>query len=355
MSRLSLTPWNSEDALAQREDQAERPDVSVIIPMRNEEENVARVWTELQEVMDHDRLQYEVIIINDGSRDSTAAELQKIAQSDPRCTVIEFARGFGQSAALNAGFRLARGRVIVPMDGDAQNDAHDIPRLVAALDEGDGYDIVSGWRRSRKDGLFSRRLPSVLANRLIRNLTWCRSIHDFGCTLKAYRREVLADVHLYGEMHRFLPAICRARGARLGERVVNHRPRIAGESKYGLKRTFKVLFDLLTVKFLGDYLTKPIYFFGKLALLMAAATFTSLVVAGFQKFGYLTEHGSPVNLNNNVFILLAMMTFLSMGMLLMMGVISELLIRIYYESQNRVPYRIRRIFHFGVHPPRPTP
>jgi glycosyltransferase involved in cell wall biosynthesis len=318
-------------------------DVTVVIPMRNEEANVAELCAELREVMDREPLRYEVIIVNDGSRDNTAQELEKATQNDPRFTIVEFTTGFGQSAALAAGFRMARGKVIVPMDGDRQNDPHDIPKLVARLDEAPGYDVVSGWRKDRKDLWASRRLPSRIANRLIRRLTWCEGIHDFGCTLKAYRRTALSDVHLYGEMHRFLPALCRWRGARLSEVVVNHRARVAGETKYGLKRTFKVLLDLLTVKFLGDYLTKPLYFFGKLAMVSLCVALLSAGVAVVQKFGYLTEHGDPVMLNNNIFVLFAMMIFITAAMLIMMGIVSELLIRIYHESQDRQPYKIRRI------------
>jgi glycosyltransferase involved in cell wall biosynthesis len=327
---------------------SEEIDVTVVIPMRNEEANVAPLCAELQEVMDKDLLRYEVIIINDGSSDGTAAELIKAAQADPRFTVVELYRSFGQSAALSAGFNMARGKIIVPMDGDLQNDPHDIPKLVAELHKPPGYDIVSGWRKNRQDKWFSRRLPSLFANALVRRLTWCKEIHDFGCMIKAYRRETLSDVHLYGEMHRFLPALCRWRGASLSELVVNHRPRVAGTTKYSLKRTVKVLFDLLTVKFLGDYLTKPLYFFGKLAMVTTLVTLTSLAIAIAQKFGFLTEHGGPVMLNNNIFILFAMMMFITTGMLMMAGVMSELLVRIYHESQGRTPYKIRRIIRSGM-------
>ena len=233
------------------------------------------------------------------------------------------------------------------MDGDLQNDPHDIPKLIAQLETPPGYDIVSGWRKNRQDKRFTRRFPSLVANALVRRLTWCDEVHDFGCMIKAYRREVLSDVHLYGEMHRFLPALCRWRGARISELVVNHRPRVAGKTKYGLKRTIKVLFDLLTVKFLGDYLTKPIYFFGKLAMLTMLISFLSVGVAIVQKFGYLTEQGIPVRLNNNIFILFAMMMFITTGMLMMAGVIAELLIRIYHESQGRTPYKVRKIIRHG--------
>ena len=324
-------------------------DVTVVIPMLNEEANVACLCAELQEVMDKKLLRYEVIIVNDCSTDGTAAALEMATQNDSRFTVVEFYRRFGQSAALAAGFSMARGNIIVPMDGDLQNDPHDIPRLIAQLEKPPGYDIVSGWRKNRQDKRFTRRFPSLVANVLVRRLTWCNEVHDFGCTLKAYRREVLSDVHLYGEMHRFLPALCRWRGARISELVVNHRARVAGKTKYGLKRILKVLFDLLTVKFLGDYLTKPIYFFGKLAMLTLLISFLSVAVAIVQKFGYLTEQGVPQKLNSNIFILFGVMTFITTGMLMMAGLLAELLIRIYHESQGRTPYKIRRILRTENH------
>jgi len=318
-------------------------DVSVVIPMRNEQENVAEVYSELAAVLDGEPLRYEVIIVNDGSRDRTAAELERLVEHDRRLTVVEFTRGFGQAAALAAGFRAARGRIVVAMDGDRQNDPRDIPRLVARLDQEPECDVVSGWRKNRQDKWLSRRLPSLLANRLIRQRTWCHEIHDFGCTLKAYRRDVLRDIRLYGEMHRFLPAICKWRGARLAEVVVNHRPRLNGESKYGIGRTLRVLLDLLTVKFLGDYGANPIYFFGKVVMITTFSAVLAFLIAIVQKFGYLTEHGDPVKLHSNVFIVVSMLMFVTTVTLLMMGVMSELLIRIYHESQDRPPYRIRRI------------
>lgn len=325
-----------------------RIDISIVIPMKNEEDNVTQLVAELRAVMDRESASYEVLFINDGSTDSTAQRLQALVGSDPRFTIIEFMRTFGQSAAMAAGFAMARGKVIVPMDGDLQNDPADVPMLVASLDDAPGYDVVCGWRKNRKDKWLSRKLPSLIANRLIRKLTYCDDIHDFGCSLKAFRREVLQGVRLYGEMHRFLPYMCRRSGARMKEHVVNHRPRIAGQTKYGLKRTVKVLFDLLTAKFLGDYLTKPLYFFGKLAMMTFFVSFLSVGLALAQKFGYLTEHGGPVMLNNNIFILFAMMTFITGVMLLMLGVVCELLIRIYHESQGRPPYRIRRLIRKGV-------
>lgn len=322
-------------------------DVSIVVPLMNEEGNVVRLCTELRAVMDRESKRYEVVIVNDGSNDDSGRLLEQEIGTDPRFTVVEFTRNFGQSSAMGAGFSLARGSVIVPMDGDLQNDPADIPGLVADLDVAPGFDVISGWRKDRKDKWLSRKLPSMVANRIIRRLTWCDDIHDFGCTMKAYRREVLEDIRLYGEMHRFLPYMCRRRGARMTERAVNHRPRIAGETKYGLKRTIKVLFDLLTVKFLEDYLTKPLYFFGKLGMLGLFGSGLAFVLALTQKFGYLTEHGQSVNLNNSIFVLFGGVMFITTVLLLMMGVISELLIRIYHESQGRMPFRIRHIHRPG--------
>jgi glycosyltransferase involved in cell wall biosynthesis len=273
-------------------------------------------------------------------------------------------RNFGQTAAMAAGFDAARGTVIVPMDGDLQNDPKDIPKLVAKLDENGQepgkWDIVSGWRKDRKDGMMLRKVPSKIANKLIKQLTWTTEINDFGCSLKAYRREVLEDVTLYGEMHRFLPAICKWRGARVTDQVVNHRAREHGTSKYNLKRTFKVLLDLLTVKFLGDYGTKPIYFFGKFAAMTFLTSFIAFFVAILQKLGWFwTESGEPISLNRNIFLLFAVMTFLIGVILLMMGVLSELMVRIYYESQSRRPYKVRNAYiggreeiehHYPKHP-----
>ncbi len=319
-------------------------DVSVIIPVLDEQDSVGQVYAELAQVIEAQELRYEIIFVDDGSRDGTLDRLRRIAAADPRVRVVQFTRRFGQTAALAAGFEHARGRVLVPMDGDGQNDPHDIPRLVTRLDEGRGWDIVSGWRRNRHDRLLSRRLPSVIANRLIRKITWTREVHDFGCTLKAYRREVVEDVRLYGEMHRFLPAICKWRGARVTETVVNHRPRTAGDSKYGLNRTVKVLLDLVTIKFLGDYLTKPIYFFGKVSLASAVLAFLSLGIALVQRTGHLTEHGLAVSLNNNVLVLFAMMMFILAILFIMMGVLSELLVRIYHESHGLKPWKVRAVY-----------
>ncbi len=343
--RPALPDDRGESPMMEQHKTSESPvDVSIVVPLHNEEDNVGPLYQQIAEMIDAQSLTYEVIFIDDGSRDQTVPRMREAMGDDRRVTLLEFTKNFGQTASLAAGFRHARGSVVVPMDGDLQNDPNDIPSLVAKLDDPPGWDIVSGWRKNRQDKLLSRRLPSIMANRLIKRLTWTTEIHDFGCSMKAYRQEVIEDVRLYGEMHRFLPAICKWRGARITEQVVNHRARVAGESKYGLKRTFKVLLDLLTVKFLGDYLAKPIYFFGKVAMMAMAVSFLSLTWAIIQKYGYLTEHGQPVMLNNNVLVLFAMMTFLMCVMFLMIGVLAELMARIYHESQDRKPYKVRRVY-----------
>ncbi len=336
---------------------AEPIDVSICVPIYNEEGSVTRLYEEIAAVMDAGPYRYEAVFVSDGSFDKTVPRLREAAGDDPRITIIELMRNFGQTAAMAAGFDAARGAVIVPMDGDLQNDPADIPKLVAKLDENGEqpgrWDIVSGWRKNRKDNAMVRKLPSKVANRVIKKLTWTTEIHDFGCSMKAYRRQVLEDVTLYGEMHRFLPAICKWRGARVTELIVNHRAREFGVSKYGLKRTFKVLLDLLTVKFLGDYGTKPIYFFGKLAAITFAVTTVSLTVAVLQKLGLVwTETGERLSLNRNIFLLFSMMTFLIAIIFLMMGVLSELMVRIYYESQARRPYKVRYT-HRGLDNPDP--
>jgi glycosyltransferase involved in cell wall biosynthesis len=317
-------------------------DVSIVIPMLNEQENVAALYREITDVMDGGNYSWEVIFVDDGSTDGTVPTLKQAVHGDPRVSIIQLARRFGQTAALGAGFQHAIGQYIVPLDADLQNDPRDIARLIAKLQESPGYDVVSGWRKDRQDRFFTRRLPSIIANWIIARLTWTR-IHDFGCTLKVYRREALEDVQLYGEMHRFLPAICQWRGARVAELVVNHRPREFGTSKYGMRRTIKVMLDLMTVKFMGDYLSKPIYFFGKLGLMTLAVAFVTIGIALMQRMGWLGVGGEPIHLNRNVLVMLGMMLCIMSVFIIMMGLLSELLVRIYHESQNIRPYRIRHV------------
>jgi len=251
---------------------------SVVIPVMNEEENVPLLHQAISEVMQAWGRPYEIVIVDDGSTDRTFPLLQEMAQRDPNLRVVKFRRNFGQSAAMAAGFELARGEVVVTMDGDLQNDPKDIPMVVAELEK--GYDVVSGWRKNRKDKLIIRKVPSKIANRLIRKTTQV-TLHDTGCSLKAYSRDVVNKISLYGELHRFIPALARVEGARIGEVVVNHHERKFGQSKYNLTRTFRVIMDLTTLNLLLKYLTKPLHFFGTLAMIFNALGLGTLLYAAF--------------------------------------------------------------------------
>jgi len=312
------------------------PDVSVVVPLCNEEQNAAACYEDIVAALT--RANYEIIFVDDGSTDGTLDALTKAIEGDGRVEVVELRRNFGQAAALAAGFDRARADVVVPMDGDLQNDPRDIPALLDKLDEAPGYDVVSGWRKNRQDSLL-RRVPSRLANWLISSITGVR-LHDYGCTLKAYRREVLADVTLYGEMHRFIPALAQWVGGRVGEMVVSHRPRTAGKSNYGLGRTFRVLLDLVTVKFIMKYLTMPLYFFGKVGLVTLLMAFAVLGTAVAQKLCYGKDMtGNPLLYLSVAFLIISVQ-------FLLMGLIMEVLTRTYHESQGRKTYAIRAI-HSG--------
>ena len=237
--------------------------LSVVVPLYNEEENVRLLHQKLREALDPAVEEYELLFVDDGSTDSTLQILEELQANDNHITVLSLRRNFGQTAAFAAGFDFARGEVIVTMDGDLQNDPADIPNLLAKIDE--GYDVVSGWRADRKDKFISRRIPSILANKLIVKMTEV-NIHDFGCTLKAYRKEIIDNINLYGEMHRFIPALAKWVGASITEIKVRHHPRLHGKSKYGISRTMRVILDLMTIKFLLSYSTKPIRFFGRIGI-----------------------------------------------------------------------------------------
>ncbi len=305
--------------------------ISVVIPLYNEEPNVAPLLGELLAALRELGRPFEVICVDDGSGDGTFAALSRAAAAEPAVRVIRFRRNFGQTAAMSAGIEAARGAVIVPMDGDMQNDPADIRRLLAELDG--GCDVVSGWRKNRMDREFGRKLPSRVANRLISTISGVR-LHDYGCSLKAYRREVLEGVRLYGEMHRFIPIYASWQGARVKELVVNHRARRAGRSKYGLGRTFKVLLDLMVVKFLASYGTRPVYLFGGVGLVsfglagLAFAAALAYKLTGRKDF---VETPLP---------LLAVAFVLAGVVCLLMGLLAELVIRTYFESQGRRPYLV---------------
>jgi glycosyltransferase involved in cell wall biosynthesis len=274
---------------------------------------------------------YEILIVDDGSRDGTFAILERLAESDPRLKLLRFGRNFGQTAAMSAGFDFSQGEVIVPLDGDLQNDPADIALLLEKLQE--GYDVVSGWRVDRQDSAI-RRLPSKMANWLIGRVTGVR-LHDYGCTLKAYRANIVKNTPLYGEMHRFLPALAYLEGARITELPVTHHPRTRGASKYGIGRTVRVVLDLITVKFLSDYVTKPIYLFGGSGFVLC----TGGVLAGCKALFDKWVNG--VFVYRNPMILLAVFLFLLGMTFVFMGLIAELIIRTYHESQAKPIYRVR--------------
>jgi glycosyltransferase involved in cell wall biosynthesis len=309
----------------------DRPQISVVIPLFNEEQNVQPLLDELFNALAAVGRTYEVICVDDGSRDGTFEELRRISLLRPELRVIRFRLNFGQTAAMSAGIEAALGDVIIPMDGDLQNDPADIGRLLGRLDE--GFDVVSGWRRDRKDKEFGRKLPSRIANRLISTISGVR-LHDYGCSLKAYRREVLRDVKLYGEMHRFIPIYASWQGARVTEMVVNHRVRRAGVSKYGLSRTMKVVLDLMVVKFLASYATKPIYVFGGFGLLSWLCAVGAFLWSVYYKLRGLKDFvQTPLPLVTVMFTLVGALS-------LLMGLLAELVIRTYYESQDKRPYLI---------------
>lgn len=319
------------------------PDLSIVIPLFNEEENVDALLDELFVELKRLPKTFEVICVDDGSRDRTFAHLKAYAESESRLRVIRFRLNFGQTAAMSAGIEAARGDVIIPMDGDLQNDPADIGKLLAQLNA--GYDVVSGWRKNRKDKEFGRKLPSRLANRLISAISGVR-LHDYGCSLKAYRRDVLQDVKLYGEMHRFIPIYASWQGAKVTELVVNHRERRAGASKYGLGRTLKVLLDLMVVKFLASYSTKPIYVFGGFGLLSFLGALVAVAGALYFKVAGLKDFvQTPLPL-------VAVMFTLVGSLSLLMGLLAELVIRTYYESQGKRPYLVAE--ELGMKPSLPT-
>jgi len=309
-----------------------RPRISLVIPCYNEEESVDELVTEVIQVIEKYKLDAEVILVDDGSKDRTWDKLVPHAQRDPRLRLIRFRRNFGQTAAMVAGMDYARGEVIIPLDADLQNDPNSIPDLMAKIDE--GFDVASGWRKNRQDKALSRKLPSVIANALISRVSGVH-LHDYGCTLKAYRREVLDPVALYGEMHRFIPIYASWAGAKVTEVAVGHRARKYGTSKYGIGRTFKVVLDLLVVKFLGTYGTKPIYFFGFLGFVLCAFGMLAESRAIYDKFVH------EVWIHKNPFLVIGIFLF-SLGVQsFFLGLLAEIGIRTYHESQHRPIYFIK--------------
>ena len=309
------------------------PKLSVVAPLLDEQDNLPTLYEQVKQALEG-RYEYELIFIDDGSTDGSFDILKGLHAADPKVRVIRFRRNFGQTAALSAGFAHARGDIVVALDADLQNDPADIPMLLAKLDE--GYDVVSGWRKKRHDKALTRRLPSRIANCLISRITNVR-LHDYGCTLKAYRRDVLAETRLYGEMHRFIPALASWSGAKVTECVVNHRPRMAGKAKYGLGRTLKVVLDLITVKFLGSFSTKPIYVFGGLGL------FTTLLAILFGWLVIYQKLAQGTDMSGNPLLILTAVLVITTVQFILMGLLAELLVRTYHESQNRPTYVIREV------------
>ena len=313
-------------------------ELSIVIPVYNEEENIEPLIGEIETVMAVAATNYEIVAVDDGSKDRTFAVLAELHRSRPRLKIVRLKRNFGQTAAMAAGLAHADGDVIVLMDGDGQNDPADIPALIDKLKEDN--DLVAGWRFNRRDPFFSRKLPSMIANRLI---SWTTKVklHDYGCTLKAMRRDVAKGLRLYGEMHRFIPAIAYERGAQIAELKVNHRPRLRGKSKYGITRTLRVVLDLLTVKFLSSYSTRPAHVFGPLGILSGMTGFALALHLSIQKFVYNAEIGSRPLLLLAILLIFIGFQFVTMGLL------GEMLARTYHESQDRTVYVVREVLAHG--------
>jgi dolichol-phosphate mannosyltransferase len=313
-------------------------EISVVIPFYNEEEGIKPLFARLLPVMEATLRPWEVVAVNDGSKDGTLAALQHLASGDGRIKIVDFARNEGQTAALQAGFDYSQGEIVIPMDADLQNDPTDIPILLAKLEE--GWDVVSGWRKNRKDGAIKRNLPSRIANCIISKASGVH-LHDYGCTLKAYRRTILEDVRLYGEMHRFIPIYASWNGAKVTELPVAHHPRVFGKSKYGLERILKVLLDLLVTCFLDRYLRKPIYVFGSFGALLLVVALVCTLIAFYLKFsGQASFVQTPLPL-------VAVITF-SLGISsLLMGLLAEVTTRTYFESQGKPSYKVKRLVNIN--------
>jgi len=311
-----------------------KTDLSVVLPIYNEEDSIERLCKDLDKVLSGLKIKYEVFLIDDGSRDGTYSKLEKIHKKNRRFKIIRFRRNFGQTAAISAGFHYSSGEVIITMDADLQNDPKDIPVILKKLDE--GYDIVSGWRKDRKDKAVTRRLPSIIANRLISSFTGVY-LHDYGCTLKAYRKEVIDNIELYGEMHRYIPAIASRVGAKVTEIPVTHHSRKYGKSKYGISRTIRVILDIITIKFLLSYSQRPIQIFGLLGLFSGTAGFIiTLYLIIMRMFFQQSLADRPL------FILSIFMIFIGVQ-LITMGLLAEINMRIYHEAQGKTTYVVRNI------------
>ncbi len=320
------------------------PELSLFLPVLNEEDNLRPMHAKIQGALDELGKTAEVIYVDDGSTDKSLQILKEIADKDSRVRVISLRRNYGQTAAMSAGIDAAKGEILIPMDADLQNDPKDISRLLDKLNE--GYDVVSGWRKNRKDKLIMRKIPSKIANRII---SWIGGVplHDYGCSLKAYRREVIQDVKLYGEMHRFIPIYASWAGARVTEIPVDHHARTMGKSKYGISRTIKVVFDLMTIKFMASYQTKPIYVFGMFGLLAFILSILSGVYAIFLKFAaYLGFPDHQADFVQTPLPILAVVMFAISMQFFLMGLLAEMIVRTYHESQDKTIYAVREKIGF---------
>ena len=318
--------------------------VSVVIPVYNERENISRLYWELQKVLPQLEKPYEILFVDDGSTDGGSEKLIEVAKSDPHVRVVQFRRNYGQTAAMQAGIDHANYDVIVTIDGDLQNDPSDIPMMLNKLDE--GYDLVHGWRKERQDALVHRKIPSQIANWLISKVTRF-PIHDLGCTLKVMRREIAQEIELYGEMHRFIPILAHQRGAKCAEVVTNHRPRTAGTTKYGIDRTFRVILDLVTVKYMLDYFAHPMKLFGGVGLFcFAACCISAVLTLGMKLLGGFDMTGNPL-------LLLSLVSGLAGIQFLSLGLLGEVSARIYFGTQRRQHYAVRSLINFDVEPQLP--
>ena len=308
--------------------------LSVVIPLLNEEENIPLLYEELNEVLPELGCEYEILFVDDGSKDKSLSLLQNIQEKDSHVVVVSFRKNFGQTAAMAAGFDYAEGDIIITMDADLQNDPHDIPKLLKEIEAGN--DVVTGWRFDRKDAFINRRLPSIIANKIISKTTGV-NLHDYGCTLKAFRKEVIKNVKLYGEMHRFIPAIASGMGIDFTEVKVNHRPRRFGTSKYGISRTLRVILDLMTVKFLLSYATRPIQVFGMMGFVSGGIGFLIALVMTFQR------QFLGVPLSDRPLLFLAVLLIFIGIQFISLGLIAELQARTYHESQSKPVYYVKTV------------
>ena len=307
--------------------------ISIIIPVFNESESIGYLLDEVLNVMQKNNLNFELIVVNDGSNDNTSIVLDDLSIKIQELSVISLRKNYGQTAAMAAGFDHSKGEIVITLDGDLQNDPYDIPTLITHINA--GYDLVCGWRYERKDKLINRRIPSQIANKLIANVTGLR-LHDYGCSLKAFKKEILNDIKLYGELHRFLPVLANIEGAKIKEIKVNHRSRKYGSSKYGIDRTFRVLMDLLTVWFMTKFLTRPMYGFGFVGII------SILISLGMTSYLFIIKILGE-DIGNRPMLMFALILGIAGVQLFSFGLLGELLIRTYHESQNRPIYRVRKI------------